>query len=160
MKKTLSLISIATMLFGAVNMAEANAADSQKEKKTVSPEIYLSVFNTSTEPFTDLKTTALSRSQSNLRLCWVAQGQFSESVSTIETLKAPAKQKIVAKGSEVSTSQNGKVNVIRSTLKTSDQGRSLVRCWHFDETDPLGKYKLQIQIMGKVYQDLSFSVVG
>ena len=33
MKKTLSLISIATMLFGAVNMAEANTADSQKKEK-------------------------------------------------------------------------------------------------------------------------------
>lgn len=117
------------------------------------------MFDTSTEPFTDLKTTALSRSQSNLRLCWVAQGQFSETVSAIETLKAPQKQKIVATGSQVSTSNGGKVNVIRSRLETSDQGKSLVRCWHFDESDPLGKYKFQIQVMGKIYQDLPFSVV-
>ncbi|OOF39964.1 hypothetical protein BKK49_06885 [Rodentibacter rarus] len=157
MKKTLALVSIATMLFGAVNAAEAKIAHHQKN--TASPEIYLSVFDTSTEPFTDLNTTVLSRSQSNLRLCWVAKGRFSETVSTIETLNAPAKQQVMAKGSQISTSQNGKVNVIRSTLESSAQGERLVRCWHFDETDPLGKYKFQIQIMGEIYQDLPFSVV-
>ncbi|OOF66058.1 hypothetical protein [Rodentibacter sp. Ppn85] len=159
MKKIFSLISIATMLFGAINVAEAKTADNQKEQKAVSPEIYLSVFDTSVEPFTDLKTTVLPRSQSALRLCWVAQGQFSEMVSTIETLKAPKKQTVTAQGSQISTSKDGKVNVIRSTLETLDQGRNLVRCWNFDESDPLGQYKIQIQIMGKIYQDLPFSVV-
>ncbi|OOF50331.1 hypothetical protein BKK54_06700 [Rodentibacter genomosp. 1] len=159
MKKILYFLSIATMLFGSVNMAIANTAENKKEQKKAVSEIYLSVFDTSTEPFTDLKTTELSRHKSNLRLCWIAEGLFTEAVSTIETLKAPAKQMVTSKGSQVSTSQNGKVNVIRTTLATSDQGRRLVRCWHFDETDPLGKYKLQIQIMGRVYQDLLFRLV-
>ncbi|OOF54123.1 hypothetical protein BKK56_10355 [Rodentibacter genomosp. 2] len=159
MNKTLSLISIVTVLLGAINVVEAKTSDNQKDKKMLSPEIYLSVFDASTTPFTDLKTTVLQRAQSNLQLCWVAQGQFPEMVSTIETLKAPGKQEIKAKGSQVSISKDGKVNVIRGRLGTLDNGRRLVKCWYFDESDPLGKYKLQIQIMGKVYKDLPFSVV-
>lgn len=159
MNKTLGLISIVTVLFGAINVVEAKTSDNQKEKKMVSPEIYLSVFDASTTPFTDLKTTVLSRSQPNLWLCWVAEGQFPEMVSTIETLKAPGKQVIEARGSQVSTSKDGKVNVIRGRLGSLDSGKRLVKCWYFDESDPLGKYKFQIQIMGKVYKDLPFSVV-
>ncbi|OOF36803.1 hypothetical protein [Rodentibacter heidelbergensis] len=157
MKKTLGLMVSATALLGVINLAQATGEENKKEEKTDLPEIYLSVFNTSTEVFTDLKTTTLSRSNPNLQLCWVAQGQFGQTVSVVETLKAPKKQNVVANGSEVSTSKNGRENVIRSTLNASEQGH-LVRCWRFDESDPLGKYKLKVQILEKSYPDFSFTV--
>lgn len=159
MKKIFSLVSVATMLLGAVNVAEAKAADKAKEKKVTPPEIYLSVFDTTTNPFTDLKTTKLSRSNPNLQLCWIAQGTFYQQVNLIETFKAPAPQKMVAEGARIATSEDGKTNAIRGPLDSLNRGKVLVKCWRFDENDPLGKYSLQVQVVKKVYPPLSFSVV-
>lgn len=159
MKKILGLVSVAAVLLGAVNVADAKTADKSKGKKETPPEIYLSVFDTSTNPFTDLKTTKLSRSNPKLQLCWIAQGTFYQEVNLVETMKAPEKQTIVAEGSRVATSEDGKTNTIRGSLESLNRGKVLVKCWRFDENDPLGKYTLQVQVVKKQYKPLPFTVV-
>ncbi|OOF58622.1 hypothetical protein [Rodentibacter myodis] len=159
MKKYLGLVSVAAFLLSGANVVVAKEADKAKMQKSNTPEIYLSVFDASKGLLTDLNTTQVSRSNPNLQLCWAVQGSFSKKVNVIETMKAPEKQTIVAKGAKVSSSDGRKTNVIQTSLESANQGKIVGNCWRFDEQDPIGKYTLQVQVMNKFYKPMSFSVV-
>lgn len=156
MNKFTPIFTGVALLFSVNAIAQTKTAD---KNAPALPEIFVSVFDASQNPFTDTNTTTLSRSAENRRLCWVANGKFNKSVNLVETFNAPAAQTMmVSEHSRVSTSNNGKTNTIRGTEESYNDGKYLFKCWSFDKNDPVGKYTLQIKADKKTFPPLSFKV--
>lgn len=156
MNKLTPILTSTALLFSVNAIAQNKAPE---KKAPAQPEIFVSVFDASQNPFTDTNTTTLSRSAENRRLCWVANGKFNKSVNLVETFNAPAAQTMmVGEHSRVSTSNDGKTNTIRGTEESYNNGKYLFKCWRFDKNDPVGKYTLQIKADKQTFPALSFSV--
>lgn len=155
MKNAIQLFSIGALLFASSQSVQSKQPEKSSKQ---SPEIFLSVYDVSQNPFKNLQTTTMSRSNKNQRLCWLAQGNFYNEVNIIEKFNAPVAQNIYSEYGRVSTSNEGKTNTVRSTIKSLNRGKFLLNCWIFDESDPIGKYSLQVQANKHIFPTLTFSI--
>lgn len=154
MKTAIPLLSIsAFLLVGCQNKPI-------EKQPTEGAKIFLSVYETTQTPMKNLCTTTISRSAKNLDLCWVVEGDFPKNVQVVETFKSSEPQIMTVSGdTKVLTFDGGKINVVKHSLENLHNGKTIVGCWSFDKSDPVGKQTLQVEVDNTVYPIVSFDVV-
>lgn len=156
MKKTLSLIAIALSMTSA-----AFAASVEGAPQKIEPKLHLSVYEKANEMAQpkDLNTRDVSRSATNLQLCWVAEGTFKKEVQVVEIFKAPARTSFILAGSGTSTaSPDKKTHTLVGTRQVAN-GTTVHNCWRFDKQDPIGEYTLTLQVDDISFTPVKFNVV-
>ncbi len=100
----------------------------------------------------------LSLSQEH-KLCWATVNmRFDTKVHVVEEFHTPEKMSFAAPDTQVATSPDGK-NHLLTTLLDSTNGEYVSRCWAFDNNDPIGKYKVDIQVNDYFFKGLEFEVI-
>lgn len=133
-------------------------AANQEQNVGVVPKMYLSILDTSSKVARDIGSREYSVSNKNLQLCWsVRDMPFLLSNHVIEVFIAPDdKGKFVNAGARVSKSDN--VHSIHS-IKQAINNEEISSCWSFDDTDPLGKYTLELQVNDLLFKGVQFELV-
>lgn len=157
MKKilTLSLLMIAMSASVFAEQAPQSQAENQE------PVLYLSVFDTSASSPRDLKTQKLSRTNKNLQLCWLARGTFKQMADVVEQFSSPAKMTFKVNSGEglVTSSKDKRSHTITMKRPSVSDSSVVSACWRFDNSDPIGKYSLQVKVDDIQYTPLNFEVV-
>lgn len=100
----------------------------------------------------------LSLSQ-NHKLCWATVNMgFDAKVHVVEEFHTPEKMSFAAPNTQVATSPDGKSHLL-TTMLDSVNGEYVSRCWAFDKNDPIGEYKVDIQVNDYFFKDLEFEVI-
>lgn len=144
---------LATPAFAAVTPSD------KSDKDAPSKDIYLSVFDKTQNPMTDLKKRELSRASKSEMVCWVAKGKFPKKVKVIETFKTQAKAEFSKEGAKIDSSENKKLHSITSDIPSVNDGEYVMNCWEFGRWDPLGKYRLTVQVGKQKYEMQSFELI-
>ncbi|STY62873.1 hypothetical protein M3704_06460 [Mannheimia haemolytica] len=122
------------------------------------PAVSLQVFDMSGKVARPIQGNTLSISKKQNRLCWVSVNiPLQGKVNIVEAFYAPAALTLVSPGSQFDSSADNKNHTI-VTLVESNNNQSVSRCWSFDQTDPIGKYKLEVQIKDQVFKGLEFEI--
>lgn len=66
--------------------------------------------------------------------------------------------KLASPGSKIDSSADKKNHTIITEINLANN-QVLNRCWGFDKTDPVGKYKMEIQINDHIFKGLEFEIV-
>ena len=151
-------IVISALLLSAQSLA-SSTEQSQNQNAEPSKDIYLSVFDKATEPMNDLKKRELSRSLKAEAVCWVVSGKFPNKVKVVETFKTQAKAKFTMENAKIEVSPNEKLHTITSTIDSVNNGDYVMNCWEFGRWDPLGKYRLTVQVGDQKYEMQSFELL-
>lgn len=155
MKKALSVCAVIATL-----LVSHNALADEKESKAKQPKLVLQVLDTSNKLGRDTGKKIYSVSNKNLVLCWTAfdmEFMMGNNNTVIETFTPPADSTIMKPNATVRKVDNS--IIITSKAVAKDNGKVVQECWQLDETDPLGKYHLTVQVNDIVFQGLSFDVV-
>lgn len=123
------------------------------------PAVVLQVFDISGEADKPITGTTLSIEKKQNKLCWTSLNvPIQPKTLLAEAFYAPDKFKIVSQGSKVDSSADEKNHTIVSEV-TNINSPNLSRCWVFNESDPIGKYKMEIQINDYIFKELAFELV-
>lgn len=142
----------------------ANTSFAAAEKKSEpafdgKPAIAMQILDISGKVARPIKGTTLSISKKQNRLCWSSVNVPTVGkVMVAEAFYAPSEFKIFSEGSEVRTSPDKKSHTVVTHMNQVGN-QNITRCWNFDESDPKGKYQMEIQINNQVFKGLSFEIV-
>lgn len=123
------------------------------------PMLKLAIYDFSNNVRREVEGRKYSINNKNHQLCWVAFSmpfQLKNAVS--EVFVSPSNTVFSVPSASVMTSEDGKTHTIKEDLPAINN-EFLTRCWRFDETDPQGKYILQVQINDIHFEPQSFEVV-
>lgn len=158
MKKYLTL---ATSLFAMSNIAfaEEKPVQSSIQSSAKPPMMTLYVLDSSSKVARPLQTTTYSVKNTQIhKLCWTAVNiPFKASNEVVETFVAPAKSTFMAKEGSVISSEDKTKHEI-TYRKPSSNNESISNCWQFDNSDPKGKYTLQIRVNNILFPTQTFEV--
>lgn len=141
------------------SLAAADKKPAEPKPFEGKPAVALQVFDASGKVAKPIKGTKLNIAKKQDRLCWHSINvPVQGNVMIAEAIYAPAKAKAAASGSQVIPSPDGTSNTIITNL-TNVNKEYVSRCWNFDNTDPVGKYKIDIQINDQVFKGLEFEIV-
>lgn len=153
MKKSLVLamsLAVSTSVFAANEPA--------KTQPTNQPMIKVAVYDVSNKVAREVGHQ-YSVSNKNLRLCWAAFNMsFQPSNTIVEEFFSPAKAKFSEPNGSVVTSKDAKKHTVTTSL-AAQNNEYIQKCWHFDKSDPLGKYKLNIRVNNTQFDGLEFELV-
>lgn len=128
------------------------------EQATLEPKMILGVFEHTNTGLKPTSQNAISRSNPNIRICWVAYDlNIPRKVNVTETILSPQRAVFENNNGQTYSSADGKQHQILSTLDNVNGAVS--QCWQFDKTDPIGQYRIDIQIDEIVFPTQKFSVV-
>lgn len=151
MKKLLVLSSLLAITGTAL-------AVNQEKNVDTAPKMYLSVLDTSSQVPRSVDNRVYSVSNKNLQLCWfVRDMQFAPSNQVVEVFIAPNDKGQFMKA-DATISKNSNIHTIRSSKKATND-EVISNCWRFDNTDPLGKYTLDLQVNDFVFKGVQFELV-
>lgn len=81
------------------------------------------------------------------RFCWVAHNLPMKSHYLVtEIMHSPKKLKVSAPDMRTTAIDGGKTNIINATRALNYNGNFIEHCWEFEESDPEGKYTLEIKV--------------
>lgn len=157
MKKILVMATAVVAIFAS----NVSLAENKETKVKVQPKIALRVLDTSGKVVRDTGSLSYSVSNKNLMLCWDAfdmEFQSGKQNNVVEIFVAPNENvKFMKQGATVRKVDN---SVTVNSLSVATNGDKLLQsCWLFDNTDPLGKYSLSVQINDIIFDSLSFELV-
>ncbi|MEG9531695.1 hypothetical protein [Mannheimia indoligenes] len=158
MNKLWAIVALAM----ATNYSFAAAGKKPAEPKPFEgkPTVVLQVFDISTKVARPIQGTTMSISKKQNQLCWHSINVPTQNkVMIAEAFYAPAKMKLSSPGSRVDSSEDGKNHTIITETNLVNHNQPLSRCWGFDKTDPIGKYKMDVQINDQVFKGLEFEIV-
>lgn len=145
----------------ATAIAATTSAYANTENKTATePKMYLAVLDVSNKVARNTNSLQYSVSNKNLQLCWTAKDMKFDPANNnkvLEVFTTPSDKSVFMKPGSTVTKE-GNVVYIRSTKK-SEKGEHITACWRFDNTDPLGKYNLGVQINDVQFSGLQFELV-
>lgn len=160
------------LLLGLSSMAMANIAAptlaqpvlkqsswvTMPEQATVEPKLILGVFEDSNTGLKSTNQNAISRSNPNMRICWVAYDlNGSPKANVTEHIISPKRTIFGTVTGQSSSSADGKQHQILSTL--DNVNGTVTQCWQFDKTDPIGQYRIDISIDDIVFPTQFFNVI-
>ncbi|MEG9488564.1 hypothetical protein [Mannheimia indoligenes] len=123
------------------------------------PAVAIQIFDVSGKVAKPIQGNKLNIAKKQNRLCWNSINVPVEGkVMIAEAIYAPAKSKAISEGSQVQASPDGTSNTIITNLNNVTE-KYVSRCWDFDKTDPIGKYKMDVQINDQVFKGLEFEIV-
>ncbi|WP_209025912.1 hypothetical protein [Mannheimia haemolytica] len=123
------------------------------------PAVVLQVFDESEKIAKPIKGNKLFISKKQTRLCWHSINlPVQNKVTIAEAFYAPAAMKLASPGSKINSSADKKNHTIITEINLANN-QVLNRCWGFDKTDPVGKYKMEIQINNHIFKGLEFEIV-
>lgn len=103
-----------------------------------------------------------SISNKNLRLCWAAFNmpfEVGNQNKIVQVFVAPNnKAKFSNPNGSTAVSKDGKTSTVTS-MKASRNNEVIEECWQFDNTDPLGKYTLSVQVNNVAFGAYQFELV-
>lgn len=158
MNKLWTIVTLALATNSSFAAAEKAANKPQQAEKK--PAIVLQIFDTSTKISRPIKGNKLSISKKQNQLCWNAVNLTlpTNEVTIAEAFYAPAPMNLLANGSTLESSADKKSHTVITKSKVQ-LNQVVGRCWGFDSTDPIGKYKLDVQINNIIFKDLAFEIV-
>lgn len=110
--------------------------------------------------FTRIDSDTLSRSNPKHRLCWSVVGSapiFGNTVAVVETFTSPAGASFSSPQTVTTRSADGRTHELRGSLNSIGQ-TAVQNCWKFDETDPLGKYSISVNVDGSQLPTFDFVI--
>lgn len=159
MKKYLTLAT-SLLAMSSFTLAEEKTVQSvQATAEAKSPMISLYVLDSSSKIAHPLKTTTYSvKNTKTHQLCWTAVNvPFKASNEVIESFVAPAESTFMAKeGSVISSKDKTKHEI--TYRKPSTNNEFIGNCWKFDDSDPKGKYSLQVRVNDILFPVQNFEV--
>ncbi|MDY4279493.1 MAG: pseudouridine synthase [[Pasteurella] mairii] len=153
MKKYLSLI-MALLAMNAI-------ANTVMPVTPSAPIIYLSTVDTSGNILKSLNTTIYSVSNAKLNLCWEVAGMpLSAQNNVVEVMTGPERFTVIGdNNSSVDADKSGKVYTIKQVAAPAINNEFIRRCWKFDKNDPLGEYKLDVDVNGVSFPTRTFTLI-
>lgn len=160
------------LLLGLSSMAMANIATptlaqpvleeaplvTMPEQATVEPKMILGTFERTNTGFKPTSQNAVSRSNPNMQICWIAFDlNMTPKVNVTELIISPQRTIFGTATGQSSSSADGKQHQILSTL--DNVNGTVSQCWQFDKTDPIGQYSIDIQIDDIVFPTQIFNVI-
>lgn len=146
----------ALVLFSASVFAESKA-DIKPKEQGKQPTVFLGIIDISARSPKSIKGLKISRSKKQL-LCWYSTNiPLTGKVRIAEAFYAPAPTNFTSQGMSVHASENKKEFLIVGDIIPDDK-EHLSRCWEFNNKDPIGQYKLDIQISNLIFKDFSFEI--
>lgn len=123
------------------------------------PAIVVQIFDTSAKVSRPIAGNKIDRSKKHNRLCWSSVNvPVQGKVMIAEAIYAPGPAKASSAGSQVQPSSDGTSNTIITNVNNITENY-ISRCWLFDHTDPIGKYRMDVQINDQVFKGLEFEIV-
>lgn len=155
MKKAL----ITTALLSLSTFSVANTAPVYlPEQAMVEPKLVLGVFEVTGDSTKQTNQNAISRSNANHRICWVAYDlNASTQVSVTENIISPKKTTFETANGQTISSADGKQHQVMSTLP--NQNGVVSQCWQFSKQDPIGQYSIEVKIDDTTFSKQTFNVV-
>lgn len=148
---TLAMLSATTMAATKTNIKPENTPTAQ-------PTVVLRVLDFSSKTPRPLTENKLSQSK-NQQLCWSSVNvPLSGKVQFAEAFYAPAATTFTSEGMSVTASEDKKEFLIVGNVTFKDN-TNLTRCWKFTKEDPVGHYRLDVQINDIIFKGLAFEVV-
>lgn len=123
------------------------------------PHLKLGVYDTSTKVAKDIGLT-YSVSNKNLMLCWTVVNMKFDAANrnqVVEVFDAPTSSANFAKPGATVRKVDNKISI--SSIIPSANNEYIQHCWKFDNTDPLGKYKMNVQVNETSFGPLEFELV-
>lgn len=143
--------------FSAITMAVENnkiAAQNASEKK---PTVILRVMDFSGKVPRVVNSQKVSISKKH-QLCWsTVNVPVSEKVRIVEAFYTPSATNFNSPGMTIKASEDKKEFLIIGDVN-SVNNEYVIRCWKFDNKDPIGLYRMEIQVGNIIFKDLSFSI--
>lgn len=153
------LTTLALIVTAQYSFAAAEKVITPKVPFEGKPTVVLQVLDLNGKVARPIKGNKLSISKKQTQLCWHSINVPTQNkVMIAEAFYAPAKMKLVSPGSRVDSSKDGKNHTVITEANLVNN-QSLSRCWGFDKNDPIGKYKMEIQINDQVFKGLEFEIV-
>lgn len=150
-------LMMTTLALLSASVFAAPKADVKPQKQAKQPTVVLNVVDVSGKAPKLIKGTKISRSQKQ-QLCWHSTNvPLTGRVRVAEAFYAPAPTNFASQGMSVRASEDKKEFLIVGDI-IPDNKEHLSRCWRFDNKDPIGKYKLDVQIGDIVFKGLSFEI--
>ncbi|QIM66784.1 hypothetical protein A4G16_05075 [Mannheimia granulomatis] len=152
---------IALTLSLAANYSTAAAEKKVTEPKPFEgkPSVVLQVFDISSQIARPITGNTLSISKKQSRLCWSSVNlPVQNKAMVVEAFYAPNTLTLVSPGSKIDSSPDKKNHTIVTEINNMGN-QNVNRCWGFDKTDPIGKYKMEIQINDYIFKGLEFEIV-
>lgn len=123
------------------------------------PAIVVQVFDINGKVARPIKGNKLNIEKKQNRLCWNSVNvPVQGKVMIAEAIYAPGPAKASSEGSQVQPSPDGTSNTIITNINNATENY-VSRCWTFDKSDPIGKYRLDVQINDQVFKGLEFEIV-
>lgn len=159
MKKSLAVL-FGFISIGALAASNVSSAPKQNANENA-PRLKLAVYDISGKVPKDIGQT-YSLSKKNQILCWTAFNMpFSPTNQNHVTqiITAPNnKAKFISQGASITVSPDGKTSTIVS-VEPSYNNEFVQLCWVMENTDPRGKYKMDIQVNDIKFGPASYEVV-
>lgn len=124
------------------------------------PMVSLQVLDISKKNPQPIAGNTLSISKKQNQLCWRSYNMLiPNKVMIAEAFYAPDAIKFTSPNSTIEASKDKKEYLIVTEMTNMNTGKYVGRCWTFNKTDPIGKYKMEIQINDQVFKGLEFELV-
>ncbi|AHG77463.1 hypothetical protein CT138_06480 [Mannheimia varigena] len=157
MNKLLTIFAL--VVTSQYSFAAAEKTITPKTPVEGKPAVVLQVLDVSGKAAKPIKGNKLSISKKQTQLCWYSINVPTQNkVMIAEAFYAPAEMKLASPGSRVDSSEDGKNHTIITEVNLVNN-QPLSRCWGFDKTDPVGKYKMEVQINNQIFKGLEFEIV-
>ncbi|TYG33628.1 hypothetical protein FW755_00225 [Lonepinella koalarum] len=151
------LVVMALTLFSASVLA---VTENVIETTTIQPKATIFVLDTSSQPAKVMKGTQFSRSKARNLCVAVSDVPVQDKNQFVEYFVSPAPINIIAKDSDIKVDDDKKGFLAITLINESEIKNNVVtRCWQFEQNDPVGKYKLDVQFNDIVFKGLSFEVL-
>lgn len=146
MKKILTAAVLLNIFAAAVaNTASAVTLPDQEAKQ---PKMAFGVYEQTKTGLKPANQTVLSRTDGKTRLCWAAYDlPLQPSANIVEHIASPSAAVFNDPQGRSERTHNGLQHHIYFDRILLDG--TVSRCWQFSKTDPIGEYKMQIEV-GKI----------
>ncbi|AUI66070.1 MULTISPECIES: pseudouridine synthase [Glaesserella] len=149
---TMALVSVTAV-------ANTNKPVNSHTAEQKPPMMVLTTVDVSGKVMKPLNSRVYSLSKAKTELCWeVFNIPFIAKNRITEVFDTPDTAKFTTTDSSIVSSNDNKTHTI-ITYQPSINNELIRRCWKFDKTDPLGTYKLTLQVNDVTFPTQTFSVV-
>ncbi|MEG9499005.1 hypothetical protein [Mannheimia indoligenes] len=141
------------------SLAAANKKPAEPKPFEGKPAVALQVFDISTKVARPIQGTTMSISKKQNQLCWssINMPLQNQKVKIVEVFYAPGIIKLDSPGSRINSAEDKKSHIIETEINNMSQ-QNINRCWAVDHRDPIGKYRLDIQINDYSFKGLEFEI--
>lgn len=124
----------------------------------VGPKIYYGSVSETTGSTGTFIPMASGETVLNQKFCWLVEGVTDKKANKVtEVFQTPTGGKFIYPDAKVVSNADASKHVIRSAIAANPAGQ-YIRCWGFDETDPTGRYSVEVAVGKTKFPPFSFQV--